>query len=181
MKLFEFLKRASKEGFGIQIKYFDSTSSVEVHVDAFYEKWIVSFDRSGDSDGYMRYKLEVDNDDPEELNGLFGRPQKAWEDAAKDLGITFIGPFRFGAEDDWCCVTGLLPDFGSEAGTLLITRKDDDEVSSKASATNYYCSYLSPYSYDQYDRDRFMDTLNDWGWFGKGKPPAWFKGKITSV
>jgi hypothetical protein len=180
MKLLEFLKRVSKEKFDIQIKYFDSTSSVEVQVDAIYEKWVVSFDESGDFSSYMRYELATDAEDPDALFGLFDRPQKAWEEAARDLGIAFIGPYKFSVNGDWYSVTGLLPDFGSEKGTLIMTRKDDDEAIHMASAAEYYTSYLSPYSYDRYDRDQFIETLTDWGWFGKGKPPAWFKGKITS-
>jgi len=30
--------------------------------------------------------------------------------------------------------------------------------------------------YRNYDRGRFIETLEDWGWFGEGSPPDWFRG-----
>lgn len=181
MKLLEFLNQVSKDKFDIQIKYFNYGSLFEVEVDAIYEKWVVSFDKSGDFSSYTRFgELETKIENPDGLIGLFDRPQKVWEEAAKDLGITFIGPYKFSVEGNWYCITGLLPDFGSGTGTLIMTRKDDDEACFMASVAKYHTSVLSPYHYDRYDRDRFIETLTDWGWFGKGEPPTWFKGKIIS-
>lgn len=33
-------------------------------------------------------------------------------------------------------------------------------------------------AYADYDREVFVDTLNDWGWFGDAqRAPAWFTGR----
>lgn len=37
-----------------------------------------------------------------------------------------------------------------------------------------YLSKLSR-SYLDYDRALFVATLNDWGWFGQGRPPSWYR------
>ena len=39
-----------------------------------------------------------------------------------------------------------------------------------------FCSLLSDESYGQFDRELFVATLNDWGWFGDGQPPDWYEG-----
>jgi len=36
-------------------------------------------------------------------------------------------------------------------------------------------SALGP-AYLDYDRDVFIDALNDWGWTGTGAPPPWYTG-----
>ena len=35
-------------------------------------------------------------------------------------------------------------------------------------------------SYRAYDRELFIDTLNDWGWYGGGDPPSWYTGRPWS-
>jgi hypothetical protein len=39
-----------------------------------------------------------------------------------------------------------------------------------------YFSQLGP-SYLKYERALFVDTLNDWEWFGTGSPPPWYTGE----
>jgi len=104
---------------------------------------------------------------------------KAWQDAAKDLGIRVIHPVSFqtnhGVQVESAGV--LLPDFGSQNGTLLTCRFDTDEVMELADDTEYYRSGLNPHSYEPYDRKRYIETLNDWGWFASPQDaPEWFSG-----
>jgi len=40
----------------------------------------------------------------------------------------------------------------------------------------YFVSVVST-SYEDYDRELFVDTLNDWQWFGPGDPPEWYTGQ----
>lgn len=111
---------------------------------------------------------------------------QAWKQAATDLGFTFDSPFRFTAADghEFVCA-GRLKDFGSPNGTLIFSRFDfatDEEAEAAAvtaDALGYYLSGLSPDYYEDYDRERFRATLNDWGWFGpEDKQPSWFSGRI---
>jgi hypothetical protein len=43
------------------------------------------------------------------------------------------------------------------------------------------CSFIHQESYARYDRDLFLATLNDWGWFGDpADAPEWYTGKPCS-
>jgi len=69
-----------------------------------------------------------------------------------------------------------MPDFGGPQGTLLLTRFDPESMDRSQDETDYYSSGLNPESYEPYRREIYMETLNDWGWFGAGSPPSWFTG-----
>ena len=46
-----------------------------------------------------------------------------------------------------------------------------------ADETDYAQSALNPDSYEPYRRELYIDTLNDWGWFGPSTAePSWFTG-----
>jgi len=104
---------------------------------------------------------------------------KAWLDAANDLGIRVIHPVLFQTNNGVKAesVGVLLPDFGSKNGTLLTCRFDTDEVMNLADDTDYYQSGLNPHCYEPYDKEEYIETLNDWGWFGSpDDAPEWFSG-----
>jgi hypothetical protein len=107
---------------------------------------------------------------------------QAWIDASRDLGIRYFYPFTFTIKDGRSVTTtgGWLPDFGSPHGTLLGTRFDPDWVSDMEEQTDYYLSGLNPLHYEPYRREVYIETLNDWGWFGAGAPPSWFSGQVYS-
>jgi len=96
---------------------------------------------------------------------------QAWRDAADDLGIRFESPFalEYRGTTYWCA--GWLPDFGNPKGTIIVSRHSLDDVFDVADEYGFYTSGLSPYYYESYDRKRFSETLNDWGWFGEGGDP----------
>ena len=101
----------------------------------------------------------------------------AWREAANDLGVRFESPFsmEFLGRVVWC--SGWLPDFGCKNGAIIAGRFSVDEIFDAADTLGYYASGLNPIHYEQYDRESFMETLNDWGWFGdKEKAPTWFTG-----
>jgi len=104
---------------------------------------------------------------------------KAWLEAANDLNFNVIHPFSFLSKDNKIVTTvGVyLPDFGSSKGTLLTCRFDSDSICDHADLTDYYSSGLNPSSYEPYDRDVYIETLNDWGWFSSNKPPEWYQKK----
>ena len=104
---------------------------------------------------------------------------KAWLDAADDLGIRVVHPFMFTDRAGRTATTVgvFLPDFGSPDGALLTCRFDDESLGAIADGTDYFQSGLSPYHYEPYDRETFIEALNDWGWFGdKASAPDWFRG-----
>ena len=40
----------------------------------------------------------------------------------------------------------------------------------------FFISTLNPNLYRNYDRSRFVSTLEAWGWSGRGAPPDWYNG-----
>lgn len=70
-----------------------------------------------------------------------------------------------------------VPDFGLPTGTLLTCRFDPDEIDELADDTECYRSWLNPKSYEPYRRKMYIDTLNDWGWYGPAEnKPSWYSG-----
>ncbi len=56
----------------------------------------------------------------------------------------------------------------------------DDRRQVVAKAESLYFSSLNPDVYGTFDRDLFIETLNDWGWFGaESNQPAWYTGWNT--
>jgi hypothetical protein len=103
--------------------------------------------------------------------------RRAWLRAAEDLGIRVSVE---GLLDDQRGVrltyAVLVEDFGSVEGMLLWPHDEPYPGQTEvATERGYGFSYLSP-TYESYDRDAFIDALNDWGWSGAGKPPDWYTG-----
>ena len=72
----------------------------------------------------------------------------------------------------------LIHGFGSARGTLICTT--DDELQQPfeiAKRAGFHASGLNPAVYETYERQHFIDTLEDWGWFGAGPAPVWYKGQ----
>ena len=105
----------------------------------------------------------------------------AWLEARDDLGIRVVHPFTFEIPGGLRATTvGVyLPDFGSNRGTLLISRFDPPAMDDLADRADYFQSGLNPECYEPYDRSTYIETLNDWGWFGPdGEAPPWFSGEV---
>jgi hypothetical protein len=64
-----------------------------------------------------------------------------------------------------------------ENGTLLTCRFDPEELDEHTEDTDFYQSGLNPDCYEPYDRRVYIETLEDWGWYGAAPPPSWFKGQ----
>ena len=98
---------------------------------------------------------------------------KAWKEAGQDLGIEVESPFilnrvRFPI---------FVKHFGSYSGTIIIDM-DDIDTADDVIPKQYYWSGINPINYREYDRDHFINTLEDWGWFGpESKKPSWYADK----
>ena len=76
----------------------------------------------------------------------------------------------------------LVHGFGRVSGTLCALIGDHDterQLNLEAERRGALPSLLSE-NYLKYDRELFVATLNDWGWFGRESPPAWFTGEPWS-
>jgi hypothetical protein len=79
------------------------------------------------------------------------------------------------AHDELLIYEAHIQDIGGPKGTVVGVL--DDRLGDCRTAEGYYCSNLA-LSYRSYKRQHFIDTLNDWGWFGPAAlPPAWYTGK----
>ena len=101
---------------------------------------------------------------------------KAWLEAASDLQIEVIHPYTFqdkeGVEHETS--GAFLPHFGSNTGMLLVNRFDPESVQEACDNSDHRSSGLNPNSYEPYNRERYIQTLSDWGWYGEGAPPEWY-------
>jgi hypothetical protein len=108
------------------------------------------------------------------MNTLDGRMVEAWREAAADLGILLTSPFTAQVQGDGPVeLEGYLPDFGGPAGMVFISFSRRV----KPLKLGLYASVLSP-DYQKYRRNLFVETLNDWGWYGSGdRRPNWYTGQ----
>lgn len=107
----------------------------------------------------------------------FNETIKAWQLAATDLGISVKAPMILRTkENENIRFEILIENFGSVKGTL-ITSIDDLKNINIPSNYGFYCSALNLKSYSIYNRLHFIDTLNDWSYFGeKTLTPSWYNG-----
>lgn len=104
---------------------------------------------------------------------------RAWLEAARDLGIRVTVPFKVQATDnEMVTYEAHVLDFGGPNGTVIGVLAD--KLHDYRFDRGYYCTNLAN-SYRLYERQYFIDTLNDWGWFGPPElQPAWYTGKPWS-
>jgi hypothetical protein len=112
-----------------------------------------------------------DNVDTERLAAI-------WREAAGDLGIDVAAPHILLDDAEAVTCVAWVKDFGSAAGTAVgVMHRHQPEVARLAKKLGLYVSFINPDVYRSFDRDLFIETLNDWGWFGTdGGAPSWYTG-----
>ena len=108
----------------------------------------------------------------------FEKVINAWREAADDLQIKIQSPFILSIPDKKEIKYKLLiENFGNTLGTLIIAIDEMTEFNT-AKQGGYYFTALNPDMYSTYERGHFIDTLNDWGYFGdESKKPNWYAGQ----
>ena len=102
---------------------------------------------------------------------------QAWLDAARDLGIRVVAPFTVQA-DVPVTYEAHVVDFGGPKGTVVGVL--EDKLEDCRTTQGFYRSNLSD-SCRSYERQHFIATLNDWGWYGpSGLRPVWYTGQSWS-
>ncbi|MBV8978592.1 MAG: hypothetical protein JO261_12410 [Alphaproteobacteria bacterium] len=96
----------------------------------------------------------------------------AWKNAALDLGIRVVAPFEYDSgKIHPILFEAYLLDFGSREGAIVMSEKSRAPIMGKWSSDVYE-------SHQTYSRQVFIETLDDWGWYGnKAKTPPWYSGK----
>jgi hypothetical protein len=104
---------------------------------------------------------------------------QARQEALNDLRIRAVAPFEVSFEGRKTLVEAFIPDFGGPNGAVALSNATSHHIRS-LTTMGYFASILFP-SYRTYSRERFVDTLNDWQWFGSPEGrPAWYTGKPWS-
>ena len=106
------------------------------------------------------------------------RVLNSWKIAAKDLNINIRSPFSLTTKDNRKIKFDLfVENFGSPNGIVILTINDMHDLSALKDFDISF-SALSKSSYSTYNRQHFIDTLNDWGYFGdRSKTPEWYTGQ----
>jgi hypothetical protein len=106
----------------------------------------------------------------------------AWTTAADDLGIAVsTHGVLYDADGNAHSYTVHVPDFGSPKGTVCVVASPGGDTLSTVIcrlAVEQGFHFAGFYDADRtYERAVFIDTLNDWQWFGDADPPEWYTGK----
>jgi hypothetical protein len=106
---------------------------------------------------------------------------EAWRQAANDLGIKFTAPFVAAIRgSNRTEHLGLVHLFGRRVGTIISVLDQPSSLGSlvrKWRDEDYFVLELASH-YGNYDPQLFIDTLNDWGFFGQDADrPEWYTGR----
>ena len=105
----------------------------------------------------------------------------AWRKAADELGIRVEIPFSLATHSgERVSYEARVLDFGGPNGTVFGTLQDESGFTQRRKSAGYFASDIGP-RYRTYNREFFIDTLDDWKWFGtEGQEPSWYSGKNWS-
>jgi len=102
----------------------------------------------------------------------------AWKLAAQELGLEITTPFIMNTVNGKVYYPLLVKKFGRRKGTIIARHslfmdypmpKDKD----------YYFSAVNAEHYSNYDKANFIETLEDWGYFGQqSAKPEWYNGYV---
>lgn len=98
----------------------------------------------------------------------------AWHEAAADLGFRFTSPYLATSKDGRQFeALGLVHEFGGRVGTLIAAEPEADLY--PPMGDGYGVSYLAWDGYARYDRDSWIEMLDDWGFWGeRSRAPSWY-------
>jgi hypothetical protein len=102
------------------------------------------------------------------------------EEPAADLGLDVVAPYRVvDSENRAINGSALVRQFGSSAGALVLdVASTTQSETAAATRLGFFVAQVKAEAYASYDRDLFVDTLNDWGWFGPERDrPTWITGE----
>jgi hypothetical protein len=93
------------------------------------------------------------------------------------LGVRIVAPFRLsGRAGKRVTFVALFPDFSNPRGIAVCTLDDWETHSLIAAACDYGCSAMNVASYAPYERSRFIESFEEWGWQGSAaRRPRWLQ------
>ena len=102
---------------------------------------------------------------------------EAWKTAARELDIEVVAPFTFGVAGRTHECDAWVRDFGG--GIIVVGENYPEYVASPllivdVERAGYGLSRVNIAFYDKYDRERFVETLEEWGFTGPlDRRPSW--------
>lgn len=102
----------------------------------------------------------------------------AWKEASKDLGLEIISPFKVNTENGKFEYPLLVKNFGRKKGTIIARHVHFMDYPMPRHK-DYFFSAVGADSYTKYKRTDFIETLEDWGYYGdKETKPDWYNGHV---
>ena len=106
------------------------------------------------------------------------RLMEVWREAAADLGIEVVVPYLFQSNGFEYQFVALITGFGSRRGTLVCLSEEFGKILKMATQSGFYCYGIDAESGDRYDREKFIQILNELGWYGDlFTVPTWYQGE----
>ena len=102
----------------------------------------------------------------------------AWKIAALELGLEIISPYKINTEEGYVSYPILVKYFGKKKGTIIARHELFMDFPIPKHKDYYFSAVNSDY-YSNFNKNQFIETLEDWGFFGeKDNKPDWYKGHI---
>lgn len=108
----------------------------------------------------------------------FDKLINSWKIAHVELGIDIISPYVMNTKGGKVEFPILVRRFGRKKGTLITTHAEftDNDIPVDK---DYYFSIVNEKEYSEYNKELFIETLEDWGYFGdENDKPDWFNGYV---
>ena len=105
----------------------------------------------------------------------------AWRAASEALGVEILAPYSFEWKGDVFDCLAFVPLFGGTKGTVVEALHEpgfdaDPRLRAAAQEAGYFVSSVNTEAYSTYDKQLFVETLQDWGYFGPAEQaPPWLK------
>ncbi len=102
---------------------------------------------------------------------------EAWQSASEDLGIEIETNFVLNTEEGKVNYPVFVKNFGRKRGTI-VARHELFLDFPMPKHKQYYISAVNAEIYSNYNREYFIETLEDWGYFGSdSNKPIWYEGR----
>ena len=113
------------------------------------------------------------------MTQIESRVVAAWRKAAADLGFQFTAPFSgHDSGGKHFEALGLVHRFGRRTGTLISVGGEPSADIDYPCDDDFTWSCLGRTGYARYDRQTWIDMLDDWQFIGpESERPAWYSGK----
>lgn len=99
---------------------------------------------------------------------------RAWQKAATELSIEVTAPFILRGKSQEHQFIAWVPHFYPH-GVLVGAIGDSETLKEDVKNAGYVCSFINPEVYKSFNRELFIETLRDWGYYGpEDKRPTWF-------